>query len=253
MFKKPFLLVGMLAGSFVLTNCSSDSAPANLSLSPADICDMELPTVTSNSPVTSGDSIQLETPHYSTMAEYFWTGPNGFTSNEQNPDLVASAQSAGTYTLVIAEGGCNTDPVSVTIAVNDAIAPCNPANNTASNSVYPTQLFNSVLQNVSQDQYEIHAGGSQGDLTIAFASDATPAAGVYAVCPDCPTSFMEPNEVCVSIVTGGTFSDYFRANQGSVYVTFVNGHISATFCSLAFNGTGVGVNFVSSAKVTTSN
>jgi hypothetical protein len=57
----------------------------------------------------------------------------------------------------------------------------------------------------------------------------------------------------MSIVTGGTFSDYFRPNAGEVYISFVNGNISATFCSLAFSGTGLGVNFTASGKVTANN
>ena len=113
--------------------------------------------------------------------------------------------------------------------------------------------FNSVLKSVSLDQYEINANGSNGDLTIQFANNNLPTAGVYEMCPDCPSAFMSANQVCVSIVTGGTFSYFYRAAAGNVYVSYVGGHISATFCNLAFTGPDGGTNFTASAKVTASN
>lgn len=249
MFNKKFtiFLLLILTCSPFLWNCSGDETSDNTE--PND-CNMETPTISSNTPVTAGTYIMLETPHYSTMAEYHWTGPNGFTSSEQNPMVMASDLSAGTYSLYVNEYACVSETATVTIAVTTPTAPCSPTNNTATNSVYPTMTFSSVMASVVQDSYQIEANGSNGDLTIIFASDATPTAGMYSICPDCPTSFMEDNEVCVSIVTGGTFSDYFRANTGNVYISYVNGHMSATFCNLAFSGTGVGTNFTSSAKIT---
>lgn len=236
----------MLACTPFLSSCSSDET----SNSEQNNCNMETPTVSSNSPVTAGEYIMLQTPHYSTMAEYHWTGPNGFTSSEQNPMVMASDLSAGTYSLYVNEYDCVSATASTTVAVTTPTAPCSPTNNTATNSVYPTMTFSSVTASVVTDSYQIEANGSNGDLTIIFANSSTPTAGMYSVCPDCPTSFMDANQVCVSIVTGGTFSDYFRANTGNVYISYVNGHMSATFCSLAFSGTGVGMNFTSSAKIT---
>jgi len=216
-------------------------------------CTLGTPTISSNSPVTAGNYIQLQTPFVSTMAEYHWTGPNGFVSSEQNPSVVASTASAGMYSLVVNEGSCASPTGSTTIIVTTPTAPCNPTNNTATNSVFPTMTFNSVLHSINQDQYEINANGSNGDLTIVFANANLPTAGVYEVCPNCPTSFMNPNQVCISIVTGGTFSYYYRASAGSVYVSYVGGKISATYCSVAFTGPDGGANFTSSAKVTASN
>lgn len=245
--KNIFALLLMLLSATFLVNCSSNSSSDD----EPEPCNMATPEITTNSPVTSGNNIQLETPFLSTMAEYHWTGPNGFVSNQQNPTVMASTASAGVYTLVIDEGACTSPTASVNVVVTPATAPCNPTNNTATNSVFPTMTFNSVLHRVALDQYEIDASGSNGDLTIFFANANAPTAGVYEICSDCPTSFLNPNQVCISIVTGGTFSYLYRAHSGSVYISYINGKISATFCGLTFSGEGT--TFTSSSKVTTSN
>lgn len=63
--------------------------------------------ISGNSPVCEGESIQLNgLPN--AMVSYSWSGPNGFNSNTQNA-TVASAQltNAGTYTLTVNNGTCN--------------------------------------------------------------------------------------------------------------------------------------------------
>ena len=67
----------VLISSNFLTNCSGSS---NSDDSDPDPCDMDMPAITTNSPVTAGTNIELNTPYLSTMAEYYWTGPNGFVS-----------------------------------------------------------------------------------------------------------------------------------------------------------------------------
>ena len=75
---------------------SSDTALVNI--------DIEMPSIYAN-----GDTLSCNTPSIQLFGDsdeevsYFWTGPNGFNSNEQYPD----ASISGTYTLeVTAENGC---------------------------------------------------------------------------------------------------------------------------------------------------
>jgi hypothetical protein len=50
---------------------------------------------------------------------YSWTGPNGFTSNQQNPVIpAAGANRSGTYTVTVTKNGCSAT-ASVTITVTD--------------------------------------------------------------------------------------------------------------------------------------
>ncbi|MDQ0639298.1 hypothetical protein QF042_002863 [Pedobacter sp. W3I1] len=59
----------------------------------------------SNSPVCAGTTLNL-TATTVAGATYSWTGPNGFTSALQNPNLTFSAAYAGIYTLQATIAGC---------------------------------------------------------------------------------------------------------------------------------------------------
>jgi len=64
-------------------------------------CCVVIPVVVagSNSPICQGGTLQL-TGGPDCMSSYHWTGPNGFTSNAQNPSIPNATQAmAGTYTL----------------------------------------------------------------------------------------------------------------------------------------------------------
>ncbi|MBK1896944.1 DUF7948 domain-containing protein [Chryseobacterium paridis] len=78
-------------------------------------------TVTSNSPVCINSSIQLNATGGTT---YSWTGPNGFTSTQQNPTIPnATAANSGTYICQISgSGGCD-GSFTVNVVVGDNIAP----------------------------------------------------------------------------------------------------------------------------------
>ena len=77
------------------------------------------PLISSNSPVCTGTNILLNASN-TPGATYSWTGPNGFTSTQQNP-LISSASlmNAGTYTVSLTVNGCtSTTPGSISITVN---------------------------------------------------------------------------------------------------------------------------------------
>ncbi|MCZ2460881.1 MAG: lamin tail domain-containing protein, partial [Chitinophagales bacterium] len=67
-----------------------------------------LPTASagSNSPVCSGTTLNLTA---SGGATYSWTGPNGFTSNSQNPSITnVTTNASGDYTVTVTDGnGCS--------------------------------------------------------------------------------------------------------------------------------------------------
>jgi large repetitive protein len=71
----------------------------------------------SNSPVCEGDTIQLRTPVV-LNAGYVWTGPNGYTSTAQNPDIDnVTVGNSGIYNLFISIGGCLSPAASVAVVV----------------------------------------------------------------------------------------------------------------------------------------
>jgi hypothetical protein len=87
-----------------------------------------VPAVTSNSPVCSGNTVTL-TASSSGAASYSWSGPNGFTSSQQNPVITnATSAESGTYTVTATNGSC-TSQSTVNVTVNPSPTPPTVASN----------------------------------------------------------------------------------------------------------------------------
>ncbi|MFD1602722.1 T9SS type B sorting domain-containing protein [Flavobacterium artemisiae] len=80
-----------------------------------------IPTIDSNSPVCIGKKIELKA---SGGTNYLWTGPNGFTSTDQNPTIAnVSSINSGEYRCVITgTGGCD-DTKKINVIIGDIEAP----------------------------------------------------------------------------------------------------------------------------------
>lgn len=86
------------------------------------------PAVSNNGPVCAGGNLQLSA---STVpgATYSWSGPNGFTSTQQNPTIPSvSGAASGPYHLVITVGGCSSTEAITTANVLAGGAACNDGN-----------------------------------------------------------------------------------------------------------------------------
>ncbi|MBL0341999.1 MAG: T9SS type A sorting domain-containing protein [Bacteroidetes bacterium] len=98
---------------------SSTFAGCSNSIGSAAVGVLAAPTVepTSNSPVCEDADIALSG---SSGVSYAWSGPNGFTSNVQNPVISAAALNAGgTYTQTVTNAfGCSASNTTV-VVVND--------------------------------------------------------------------------------------------------------------------------------------
>ena len=95
-----------------------------------------LPTAGNNGPVNIGSPLLLTASSISN-ATYSWTGPNSFTSSQQNPTVSSSATlaMAGTYNVTATVNGC-TGPSGSTIVV---------VNSTSSDSACGTEEFNNGI------------------------------------------------------------------------------------------------------------
>ncbi len=75
------------------------------------------PNVSSNDPVCIDGTIQLNTDPV-VGATYSWTGPNGFTSTDQNPQISnATLAMDGTYSLVVTVSGCSSASAGTNVSV----------------------------------------------------------------------------------------------------------------------------------------
>ena len=71
----------------------------------------------------SGASCENDTLHlYASNvpgATYQWSGPDGFTSNQQNPDIIgATTAQTGTYSVVATVNGCTSAPSTTQVKIN---------------------------------------------------------------------------------------------------------------------------------------
>ena len=76
------------------------------------------PAVSNSGPTCAGGTLQLSA---STIpgATYSWSGPNGFSSTNQNPSISnASPTASGLFNVVAVTGGCTSTPATTLVTVN---------------------------------------------------------------------------------------------------------------------------------------
>lgn len=107
----------MAAGTYslVVTSASEGSKSATITVA---VNALPIASASSNSPVTSGQTLNLTAANAGSGATYQWAGPNSFTSGNQNPTVTnVTSGASGTYTLTVGLNGCSstaTTSVSVT-------------------------------------------------------------------------------------------------------------------------------------------
>src|SRR5207249_6034061 len=85
------------------------------------------PSASNGGPYCEGGTIALSTATVA-GATYAWTGPNSFTSSQQNPTLSATAAAAGTYSVTLTVNNCTSSAGTTSVIVN-----AKPTTPTASN------------------------------------------------------------------------------------------------------------------------
>jgi len=110
--------VGLLAsGVYSVTATVAGCTSAAQNVTATIIAKPNQPTATSNSPIPSGGTLQLNAGNI-VGATYSWIGPNGFTSSQQNP-VVSNFQAVnqGVYKVIAIVNGCKSDTGLVTVTL----------------------------------------------------------------------------------------------------------------------------------------
>lgn len=76
------------------------------------------PVITHDAPVCKGSVLHLSTAAV-TGATYLWTGPNGYTSSAQNPEITVTSDNAGFYELQVVVNSCKSPAAKEVIDVVD--------------------------------------------------------------------------------------------------------------------------------------
>jgi len=80
------------------------------------------PSAGNNGPLWKGMTLNLTAPTV-VGATYSWTGPNGFTSTDQNPSLVnIDTNFSGLYTVTVTTGDCASTPGSTLVTVGPSVS-----------------------------------------------------------------------------------------------------------------------------------
>jgi hypothetical protein len=91
-------------------------------------CTIVPPPVSNNGPLCVHGTLQLFADTINN-ATYFWSGPAGFTSTQQNPIIMnVGLENAGDYQLIITVNGNASDPVVTTVIINALPSPDFSAN-----------------------------------------------------------------------------------------------------------------------------
>ena len=86
-------------------------------------CDFDNPVPGNNGPICVGDSLRLTASNIA-GASYHWTGPNSFSSTQQNPVIPNAGNTAsGVYSVVATLNGCSSQPQSTVVTINNAATP----------------------------------------------------------------------------------------------------------------------------------
>ncbi|MCZ2356880.1 MAG: gliding motility-associated C-terminal domain-containing protein, partial [Bacteroidia bacterium] len=109
----------------VAAGCTSAVSSTVVVINPAPTA----PTAGNNSPLCVGSTLNL-TSSAVAGASYSWTGPNGFSSNLQNPTISnVTASNTGTYSLVAIANGCTSSVATTNVVINAVPAAPNAASN----------------------------------------------------------------------------------------------------------------------------
>lgn len=110
------LTAGVYA-SFTVTinNCISNiMGPVTLS----DPSPPATPTSGSNGPICSGSTLNLTSNSVTVGVSYSWTGPNGFTSTSQNPNITsATINASGNYNVTATLNNCTSAASTISVLV----------------------------------------------------------------------------------------------------------------------------------------
>lgn len=151
--------------------CYSNSAPVSVTVTPLPLA----PVAGANTPVPVGGTINLTASNIPN-AIYTWAGPNGFSSNVQNPSLTnASTSMTGTYFVTATVNGCTGPAGNVQVVVNPNSAVVNISGQVKSELGSPVRSTTLNLTGAATANMTTGVNGLYDfDLTSGQAYDITP-------------------------------------------------------------------------------
>jgi gliding motility-associated-like protein len=201
------------------------------------------PTATNNGPLCPGGDLELYTPDVA-GGTFEWTGPNGFTSAQQNPVIPNFTPAmAGTYQVRVSTGACisawgSTDVLEssvpdVVITTSDPTTFCQ-----GKNAILAVPMLAAVSYQWQLDGADIPGGNTNlfaatasGSYTVRITnsdncSTVTPALDLKVLSP--PTAgFDAPGQACLNLPVSFSNTSLVDASENLFYQwDFGDGNVS---------------------------
>ena len=210
---------------------------------PENICILPSQEIQSNSPVVLGGQLNLNVVDNNANVfeptTYFWTGPNGFTSNLKNPIIQnSSSLMSGEYNLIKKIGLCESVKSSIAVSI---IA--NPITCSISQNNYKVNNSNVNIISVARSGNEfICYDNNNGQLIVRFDPNILITSGLYKTVQYLGSG---DNSRDIEITL-----PYSRATSGGdVLVSVANNMVTVKFCSLNFNSNSTNSTFIVSGHI----
>ncbi|MGZ4011497.1 MAG: Ig-like domain-containing protein, partial [Flavisolibacter sp.] len=159
-----------------VNGCTGPSASVPVVVNPIP----SVPFISSNSPVCEGANLNLTSSSIA-GAIYSWSGPNGFTSSQQNPSLNGvTLPYAGTYSAVVTVNGCTSPAATLQAVVNPIPVAPNISGNTTICQGTTLSLTASALSSASY-QWQGPNSYSSNSQTISISNVISSQSGQYSV------------------------------------------------------------------------
>jgi PKD repeat protein len=187
-----------------------------------------MPIVSGNSPICTGNAINLTTQAVNGAA-YLWSGPSGFTSSLQNPSIAsATAGMAGSYSLVLTVNGCSSNSGSTALSVTPSVTPASSmAITSGGNPTCVSQQVTFTANGTDLGSDPFYQWTVNGTNVGTNSSSFTPASISDGSVISC---LITSNAACTTAPTAGTNS-ISMAVTSSVVPSLTITSNSATFCA----------------------
>ena len=167
---------GVYSVTATVNGCTGPAGTVTVTVNPIPAA----PTAGSNSPICSGQKLNL-TATTITGATYTWSGPNSFSSSQQNPTITgATTAASGIYTVFATVNGCAGPTATTSVTVN----PTPAAPTAGSNSpICAGQTLNLTATTIAGATYSWTGPNSfsSSSQNPSIPSATTAASGIYSV------------------------------------------------------------------------
>lgn len=148
----------LFGGLLTFTSCHKDTETTS------DCATLpKTPVATTNSPVGPGMTVQLNVETIP-GATYSWTGPNQFSSKQQNPSFAYDESRLGEYKVTATVNGCTSDYYTVYVTTDKVIASSyDPSKQVVSGSFAEKQTIELTASNITNAKYKWYKMNSAKD------------------------------------------------------------------------------------------